>query len=94
LIAVITREFIVSNYIECGLWSAIAIGFVFAWLRYRIVDAAVAAVAFAFFGLSDFIEAHTGAWWQPWWLLVLKGLCIAVFLVLLIRYFKARYFRR
>ena len=90
MIAVITREFIVSNYIECGLWSTIGVCFIVAWFRYRMLDAAIAAVTFLLFGLSDYIEAHTGAWWQPWPLLALKAGCIAVFLVLLIRYGRTR----
>lgn len=38
------------------------------------------ASAFLAFGLSDIIESQTGAWWRPWWLLVLKGGCICAFL--------------
>lgn len=34
-------------------------------------------VALVAFGISDLIEARTGAWWQPWWLLVLKGTYLA-----------------
>ncbi|MHC4758076.1 MAG: hypothetical protein ACYTE8_05425 [Planctomycetota bacterium] len=34
------------------------------------------------FGLSDFVEIQSGAWWQPWWLLVWKGGCLAGFAVL------------
>ena len=37
------------------------------------------ALAFFAFGISDLIEAETGAWWRPFWLLVLKGGCIGVF---------------
>jgi len=36
--------------------------------------------AFLAFSVSDLIESHTGAWWRPIWLLVLKAACIAVFL--------------
>jgi len=28
------------------------------------------------FGLSDGVELYTKAWWNPWWLLVWKGVCI------------------
>ena len=35
--------------------------------------------AFAVFGVSDLIEARTGAWWEPWWLLVMKAGCVLVF---------------
>src|SRR4051794_7384170 len=82
----ITREFAVSNYIEAGLWSAIAIGFLIQAMRLRGRArrlCGVGFVAFLAFGASDWVEAHTGAWWHPWWLLVWKGGCIAVFAALL-----------
>jgi len=30
-------------------------------------------LAFVFASLSEFYEAHTGAWWKPWWLILWKG---------------------
>lgn len=33
-------------------------------------------LAFAVFGISDLIETGTGAWWQPWWLFVMKAACV------------------
>lgn len=36
------------------------------------------------FGISDFVEMGTGAWWRPWWLLAWKGACVAVGLIILI----------
>ena len=36
------------------------------------------------FGLSDFVEMTTGAWWQPWWLLVWKAACLVIGLILII----------
>lgn len=35
-----------------------------------------AAVSFALFGLSDFIEVQTRAWYSPWPLLALKIACV------------------
>lgn len=37
-------------------------------------------LCFVVFGLSDVIEAETGAWWHPWWLFVMKALCVLGFL--------------
>lgn len=40
------------------------------------------------FGISDFAEVFTGAWWQPWWLLAWKAGCLisgAVVLTFLLR---------
>jgi hypothetical protein len=38
-------------------------------------------VAFVVFGVSDLIEAQTGAWWEPWWLFVMKAACVLVFVL-------------
>jgi hypothetical protein len=37
-------------------------------------------LCFVVFGASDVIEAQTGAWWHPWWLFVMKALCVLGFL--------------
>jgi len=93
----IGREFVVSNYIEAGLWSAIAVGFLIQAVRMRGRVRGlclIGFVTFLAFGGSDWVEAHTGAWWHPWWLLVWKGACLAVFAGLLVEYVKGRRLRR
>ncbi len=47
-----------------------------------------AAVSFALFGVSDFIEMRTGAWYSPWSLLALKAACVASLLAHFIAYRK------
>ena len=82
-----------SNYAECCLWCAIGVGFGIAAFRLSGKsrrDACIALVTFILFGVSDYVEAHTGAWWRPWWLLVWKGLCILVLLILYVRYRQRR----
>jgi hypothetical protein len=37
-----------------------------------------ATVALVVFGVSDFVEVSTGAWYRPIWLLVLKCVCLVV----------------
>jgi hypothetical protein len=70
------------NYCEAGLWFLIAIVLL---VRSRAVPqiprrlGAIAAAAFFLFGISDLIEAQTGAWWKPWWLFVLKAACVVGF---------------
>ncbi len=39
------------------------------------------SIGFILFGISDFIEMRTGAWWDPSWLLILKASCILGFAV-------------
>lgn len=89
--------FVYSNYAEAALWNAIGIAFLVAaavgrgvrpnggGVRRRLLSAAVTFVAF---GWSDVVEAHTGAWWRPWWLLVWKGLCLLALLVLAVRHYR------
>ncbi len=92
MLAAVDPNFALANYIESGLWLSIALVIAFFTTRVTTArkDAIVAAIGFAVFGVSDIVEAHTGAWWNPWWLLVWKGLCLLLFLALLIRYIKRR----
>ena len=48
--------------------------------------AVVAVVALFWFGISDFIEARTGAWYRPPGLLLWKAACVAALLHCLFRY--------
>ena len=82
-----------ANYAEAGLWAVIG---VFAaaiafrrsgWARGRCL--LLAATMFAF-GASDVVEAGTGAWWRPWWLLVWKGTCVLVLLGLFVEHIVLR----
>lgn len=86
--------FALSNYIEAGFW--IVIGLICAGCAFRRTGTIQrrcwqAAFTFAAFGCSDAVEADTGAWWGPWWLLVWKGLCVVVLLALLIDYWRRRH---
>ena len=46
----------------------------------------VAAAAFAAFAGTDFVEARTGAWYDPPWLLAYNMACIAVLAICFLRY--------
>ena len=87
--AVITPEFRFANYAEAALWVIIGAGFLASAARARAARRSklVTALVFILFGASDVVEANTGAWWDPWWLLVWKGACIATFFALLVQYF-------
>ncbi len=73
---------VTGNRIEAVLWFLFGAGFLFRAFRtaggHRRL-AVVLALAFLAFGISDLVEARTGAWWRPLWLLLLKAGCIAVF---------------
>lgn len=91
--AVIDPTFALSNRLEAAFWALIAIVMTIVTLRQRGVirrDAFIAVVTLAVFGGSDLVEATTGAWWRPWWLLVWKAVCVLVFVILLARYLHRR----
>jgi hypothetical protein len=93
MIAVITRAFQISNYIEAGLWSSIGVGFAIAALRQAGLVRKrcwIAAITFVLFGISDLVESQTGAWYRPIWLLIWKGVCLLIFAWLLVNYFRDR----
>ena len=70
----------VFNYAEAGLWFTIAL-MLAVRLRMKRPWRWLLPRAFACFGASDLIEVQTGAWWDPWWLLVMKAACVLVFLL-------------
>ena len=72
------------NWGEVVLWPTLGITCVVGSLRkhgrisWKIW---ILALAFGLFGLSDYMELRTGAWWRPWWLLALKVGCTSVFIL-------------
>ena len=81
-----------SNYAEAGLWLVIALGLAVFGSRSRIAprNRWILVVTLVAFGGSDVVEAHTGAWWDPWWLLVWKGVCVAILLAAVVQLVRAR----
>lgn len=76
------------NLAEGILWVAIALVFLFRLSQTKQNrDLAIICVfAFMLFGVSDFIEVYTRAWYQPAALFILKACCIVTFVVLYIVY--------
>ncbi len=82
-----------GNLIEAGVWFVCALAVLVQAMR----DTATLrktlftlAGSLALFGASDLVEARTGAWWRPWWLLVWKSACVIVLAAAFIRYFQIR----
>jgi hypothetical protein len=84
---------IIFNYFESALWFGIALT---VFLRRNTPDkrlkklAMLVSMSFTLFGLSDIVEASTGAWWRPLWLLGVKGLCVLSFVCCWIKYHKIK----
>jgi len=43
------------------------------------------------FGITDFIEIRTGAYWIPWWLLVWNIFCVSGIILSTVWYIKLKY---
>lgn len=82
----------IFNLVEGSVWLVIAVVFSVRAVRHPVHrDLAVAAaVAFAGFGVSDWIEVGTRAWYRPPALLVLKTVCVVAFAALLWIYRRRR----
>lgn len=70
----------IFNYCEAGMWFLIALSLAI-WLRMKRPWRWLLPLSFGMFGVSDLIEVQTGAWWEPWWLFVMKAACVLVFLL-------------
>ena len=67
-----------GNIVEGVFWVAVSLLFFVPAVRRGERHRAFCVLGgcvFLLWGLSDFYEAHTGAWWRPWWLMVWNGLC-------------------
>jgi hypothetical protein len=70
-----------GNLIEAGVWFLLAVVLFFHTMRSeaRLRSTLIVLVSvIAIFGVSDLVEARTGAWWKPWWLFAWKAACVAV----------------
>ena len=71
------------NFFEGLLWTTIGFAFACRAIRktkYRKLQTG-ASVSFGLFGVSDFIEMRTGAWYTPWTLFAFKAACVLLFLI-------------
>ena len=84
------------NYLEAIFWMLLAF---WIWRKSRafvsaqLANARFASVVTFVFGCSDLVEAQTGAWWRPVWLLIWKASCLVI-LVLCWRKYSKRNFQK
>lgn len=79
LYAVTEKAVAAFNFLEAIFWITVSAGFAAAVLRAvsrRMRTLLLATVLLFAFGVSDFFEVTSGAWWRPWWLLAWKGACL------------------
>jgi hypothetical protein len=79
--------FVQANLAEAALWGVIAVVVLF---RRSIELRSAWAGLLVAFGVSDLVESTSGAWYDPWWLLLWKAACIFGFLTLGVRAWRRR----
>jgi succinate-acetate transporter protein len=82
-----------GNLIEAGFWFLVTVLLLVKAFRAGMALRRVFLVlsgAFFVFSISDLIESQTGAWWRPFWLLLMKGACIGVFVFGFRAYYRIR----
>jgi hypothetical protein len=78
-----------GNLIEAGVWFLLAAVLFCHTMRSEArlrSTLFVLASTLTIFGVSDLVEAGTGAWWKPWWLFAWKAACVAVLFFGILRY--------
>lgn len=81
------------NLIE-GCWWWLCAGVVFwkqrTWTGPNATTARILCVALIAFGISDFWEVNTGAWYHPWQLKTLNTICVVTFVYCGIQFLRER----
>ena len=82
----------VFNFLEALLWLGIAAGFAAVFYRRRKNPRLMLAAGLLFvaFGVSDFVEIKTGAWYRPWWLFAWKAASVVGFFVVFVLFWRRR----
>ncbi len=81
---------VVFNFLEAILWLSVAAGFALAFYRRRGNPnlTLAAGLLFLAFGISDFVEMRTGAWYKPWWLFAWKAATLVGLAVVFVLYWR------
>ena len=82
-----------GNLVEACFWiifGMVVLGGLWRQARRLTVFGGVAGLICVLFGVSDLVEAETGAWWRPWWLFCWKAACLAGMAFCLLKYRRDR----
>ena len=81
-----------GNLVEAAFWMLVTVVLFVKAIRAAPLRGIffILAAAFFVFSISDIIESQTGAWWKPFWLLLMKTACIAVFFFGFREYYRIR----
>ena len=76
--------FHIFNLVEGVWWIGLGIWVWWCGVIRRRLHKTILSVILLLFGISDFVEMSTGAWWEPAWLLVWKAACVACVIIFII----------
>jgi hypothetical protein len=82
-----------GNLIEAGFWMILGVVITLGlWRKARRLTSfgLISGTIVILFGVSDLVEARTGAWWRPWWLLLWKAVCLTGMVVCFLKYKRDR----
>lgn len=64
------------NSVEAAIWVSVGLLILVGYKKVSVKgsrkDVVGLGILFVAFGISDVVEFFSGAWWQPWWLLLWK----------------------
>ncbi len=83
----------IFNYCEAVFWVVVSLVVLIAAAKSSRKVKRIAYIAvptLVLFGVSDIIEVYTGAWWKPFWLLLWKGICIAILVICVFLYWRQK----
>lgn len=83
----------IFNYCEAVFWVIVSLVVLIGAAkssRHVKKIAYVAVPTLFLFGLSDIVEVYTRAWWRPFWLLLWKGICIAILVIGVFLYWRQK----
>lgn len=86
-------DFETFNIVEGVFWIALGLAALvvsFTAVREYRNLARFTAAALVLFGISDFIEVRTGAFWEPAWLLAINAACVLGIIAGMVWYFRIR----
>jgi hypothetical protein len=78
-----------GNLVEAGFWMAFGVVVTLGlWRQARRLTSFgwTSGAICILFGLSDLVEAQTGAWWRPWWLFCWKAACLTAMGICFFKY--------
>jgi len=80
----------VFNLVEGCWWIGLGVWVLRSKNKFAGRVVVLLSAALVVFGISDYIEMFTGAWWRPVWLFAVKAVCVTVGIIISIHLYRER----